>query len=101
MLCQSINQLNADYFIFQLVAFGALGAGAVGYGVVTENRLKDLQNRNDDLGRRITDQDNRIKGLQGTISSQSMQINDLNNKVTALENAGGDGGDGGGGDGGI
>ena len=42
--------------ILQLIAIGALGLGAVGYAVITDNRIDGLSTRNDQLNERIDGQ---------------------------------------------
>ena len=56
--------------ILQLIAIGALGLGAVGYAVITDNRIDGLSTRNDQLNERIDGQ----ARFSFVYKSQFMQI---------------------------
>ena len=68
----------------QLIAIGALGAGAVGYSVITDNRIDGLTRKNQQLEDRVRSLDSTISNLSGRLSQAQADIIQQEAQITHL-----------------
>ena len=60
-------EVGNECSLIQTIGLGVLGAGGIGYAVVSEGRYNDLQKQNKELRQNIDSQDSRIQSLSITV----------------------------------
>ena len=63
-------EVGDECSLIQSIGLGVLGAGGIGYAVVSEGRYNDLQIQNKELRQNIVNQDSRIQSLSITVGEQ-------------------------------